>query len=132
MMRRTTQRALAVLLSLLALDALWLGWLAAPAYRQSLGHLMAPEPRWWAALLFYLTYTLGLLVFVVPDGCGTTPWKAVARRGALYGLVAYATFELTALAVLDQWPLGLPWLDMGWGALLSAVAALAGWSVDRG
>jgi len=122
----------AVFITLVAVDLLWLGWLAAPLYQGQLGPLMAKESRLWAALLFYAVYTWGILHFVVPAGSRRRTLGAVLGRGAAFGLVAYATFELTALAVLKDWPLLLPWLDMAWGVALTALAAAAGRWADRG
>ena len=114
---------------MLAIDALWLGVIARPLYQQGIGHLMAEQPNWAAAAVFYALYPVGLVVFaVMPEG---TPGRA-ALLAALFGLLAYATYDLTNLATLKGWPLGLSLLDMAWGSGVSAVAAVAGkWVASR-
>jgi uncharacterized membrane protein len=115
-----------VLLAMGVMDAVWIGWLARPLYQQGLGHLMAPQVRLVAAIAFYLVYGVGLLVFVVaPDGASAS-WRRTWGRGALFGFVAYAVYDLTNLATLRDWPLGVALMDMAWGSLASAAAAAAG------
>jgi uncharacterized membrane protein len=125
---------LAAVATMLLLDLLWLGWVARPWYLQGLGHLMAEAPMWWAAVLFYAVYGLGLLRFAIamPAARVAGTVAQAARAGALFGLVAYATYDLTNLATLRDWPVTLAFLDIGWGTLASAAAAAAGrWAWGR-
>ena len=110
---------------MLAIDMLWLGFIAKPLYEQGIGHLMAAKPRLWAAALFYLLYPVGLVLFAVAPNQGSA-WVPTAMMGAAFGFFAYATYDLTNLATLKDWPLGLSVIDTVWGAAVSAVASLAG------
>ncbi|MFM9915374.1 MAG: DUF2177 family protein [Rhizobacter sp.] len=116
----------ATALVMMALDALWLGFIAKPLYQDGLGHLMAERPNLWAAGAFYAIYALGLLVFAVMPHLGESGWRATAGSAALFGLVAYATYDLSNLATLKAWPIGLSLMDMAWGSAASAIAAVAG------
>ena len=119
-----------MLLVLLALDALWLGAVARGMYARELGHLLAPGVRWGAAAFFYVLYVAGLLALVVaPNRAATT--GQVAWRGALFGLVAYATYDLTNLATLAGWPLSVTIVDLAWGAAITCATALAGRALAR-
>ena len=115
-----------VMLVMGLLDALWIGWLARSVYQQGLGHLMAQQVQPAAAVAFYLVYGVGLMVFVVaPEGASTT-WNRTLRRGALFGFVAYAVYDLTNLATLRDWPLNVALMDMAWGSIASLAAAASG------
>lgn len=115
----------AVLVPLLVIDAVWLGAVARGFYRARLGFLMADSVAWWAAGLFYVIFTVGLVVFVVQPNLAA-PVGRVFLMGALFGLVAYATYDLTNQATVRSWPLIVTIVDLVWGALLSGtVAALA-------
>lgn len=116
----------ATALVLLMLDVLWIGGLAQSLYQEGIGHLMAEQPRLGVAALFYALYPIGLLVFVVAPRGVTDDWPATLLRGALFGLVAYATYDLTNLATLKGWPVGLAMLDMAWGCVASCAASAAG------
>jgi len=87
---------------------------------------MADKPNLPAAGLFYMIYIVGLVVFVVQPAVQKESIMFAATRGALFGLVAYATFDLTSLAVLKDWPVKITVIDLIWGTLLTAaVCALA-------
>lgn len=111
---------------MLALDMLWLGVIARTTYRHGIGHLMAGQPNLAAAAAFYVLYTAGLVFFVLAPTAGQPGWGSTLLRGALFGLVAYATYDLSNLATLRGWPLGLTLIDLAWGSALSATAAAAG------
>ena len=114
--------------SLLALDGLWLTKVAPKFYKSNIGHFMAENPNLLAAGLFYLVYIAGLVVFVVQPAVGEKSLIFAASRGALFGAVAYATFDLTALAVFKDWPVKVTVVDMIWGTLLTTgVCTLATW-----
>jgi uncharacterized membrane protein len=116
----------AATLMMLALDGLWLGLVAKDFYQQGLGHLMAASPRWLPALLFYLLYPLGLLFFaVLPQAPGASLAQALLR-GALFGFFAYATYDLSNLATLKDWPVPVAVVDVAWGVFASCLATLAG------
>lgn len=115
------------LLSMLALDALWIGLYMAPAYKSALGELMLAQPRFVAAAAFYLVYAAGVVFLAVAPGLRSLSWQTAALHGAVLGLIAYATYDLTNYSILKAWPLGLALADIAWGALLTAVAAAAGW-----
>ena len=114
----------AAVAAFLALDAVWLTLMGPRLYRPTLGHLMRPDVDWMAVVLFYAIYLAGLLglaVGVARDARGA------ALRGAFFGFVAYATYDLTNQATLRDWPWMVTLIDLAWGTLASAVAsAVAG------
>jgi len=116
---------LAVFLTMLVIDALWLGVIAKSMYASAMGALMSPKPNLWAAAAFYLLFPLGLVIFAVLPQADSPVWKA-ALMGALFGFFAYSTYDLTNLAVIKDWPLGLTFIDMAWGTMVSGIAAGVG------
>jgi uncharacterized membrane protein len=112
--------------AMLAIDMLWLGVIAKPLYQQGIGHLMADRPNIPVAVLFYAVFPIGLMVFAVAPGGISTTWGKTLLAGAMFGFFAYATYDLTNLATLKDWPVGLSIVDTLWGTGVSAVAAAAG------
>ena len=116
---------LAIVATMMVLDALWIGVLARPLYQRGIGHLMADHPDFVAAAAFYLLFAAGLMAFVVlPRAAGD--WPLAAAWGALFGFMAYMTYDLTNLATLRDRPLGLSVIDTAWGCLATGLAATAG------
>lgn len=114
--------------SLLALDSVWLTKVAPKFYKSNIGHLMAEKPNLFAAGLFYAIYIVGLVVFVVQPAVAKESLGYAALRGALFGLVAYSTFDLTSQAVFKNWPAKVTVVDLLWGTILTAgVCTLATW-----
>ncbi len=108
---------------LVAIDLLWLGLIARPMYQRGIGHLMAERPNMGVAVVFYLVFSAGLLMFaVVPGGS----WRQVLVAAALFGFFTYATYDLTNLATLKNWPMSLTVIDLSWGIFVSTIAAAAG------
>jgi uncharacterized membrane protein len=112
--------------TMLIIDMLWLGVIARPLYQAGIGHLMADKPNLPVAGLFYLLYPIGLVVFAVLPQAANSGWAAAAGMAALFGFFAYATYDLTNLATLRDWPWTLAALDLAWGTAVSAAAATAG------
>jgi len=133
MNRDTVKRYFITLFVFLVMDAIWLGLIAQPFYQAQIGFLLAKKANWAAAGVFYLLYVAGLVFFVVEPALRTraTPGRA-ALRGAFFGLVAYATYDLTNLATVDRWPIVVTAVDMAWGTALGALTTLAGvWAARR-
>ncbi|MGE8144149.1 DUF2177 family protein [Pseudomonas frederiksbergensis] len=116
------------LLAFLVLDGLWLGVLMAPTYRALLGPLMLDQPLLAPAAAFYLLYVLGCVVFVVLPA---QSWQRAARLGALLGLVAYGTYDLSNWATLKGWSAQLAVMDMVWGAFATCIACTVGYWITR-
>lgn len=116
-------------IALMLLDAAWLGWLMADFYQVQLGPLLLASPRLVPAALFYLLYPVGLLVFAVLPGLAAGRWSRAASLGALLGVVAYGTYDLSNLATLQGWPLSVAIVDIAWGAVVSFVAAAVAYGV---
>ncbi len=114
----------ATFIALAALDFLWLGVVAKSLYREGMGQLLAPDVNLAAAAGFYLLYPIGLVVFAVLPSGGD--WLRALLLGALFGLFCYGTYDLTNLAILKDWPLALTFVDIAWGAAVSAAGASAG------
>jgi uncharacterized membrane protein len=108
---------------MLLLDLIWLGVVARDFYRQQLGSLLRPQALWSAGLAFYVMYVGAMLKFAVVEA--SRPADA-AKRGAGLGFVCYATYELTNLALIRDWPPALVAVDIIWGILLTALAAWTG------
>ncbi len=115
----------AALVVFLAMDAVWLKFVAYDMYQRGIGHLLAPQVNLFAGGLFYLLYPIPLVILVVAPQAGNG-WVKTAVMGALLGATAYATYELTNLATLRDWPVALSVADVLWGSFASAAAAVAG------
>jgi uncharacterized membrane protein len=121
---------LAAAVLFLGLDALWLGFVARRFYLDALGGLIRDRPNLGVALLFYAIHLTGIVVFAVIPALDQGAARA-ALLGALFGLCAYAAFDLTNLATLRGFPARLAFVDLAWGTVLTAVAALAGFYAAR-
>jgi uncharacterized membrane protein len=106
-----------------ALDIVWLSMLAEPLYQAGIGHLMAAKPNLMFASLFYLVYSLGLMRFAVIPNITTKGIKNTFVAAAVFGFFIYASYDLTNLALLKNWPLSLSMIDITWGTLLSGISA---------
>ena len=106
------------------LDMFWLGLVAKNFYREHLGFLMKTKVNLPAAIVFYLLFIAGLLVFAVFPAVEKKIWTNALVIGAFFGLVTYATYDLTNLATLKDWPLVVTIVDLIWGAVVSAVVAI--------
>ncbi len=109
----------------LAIDMVWLGILAKDLYRKQIGKLMAKKPNWTAAFIFYAIYILGLFLLViypaVQDKSGLATWW----KGLVFGVVSYATYDLTNLAVAKDWPVKITLIDLVWGGAVTSLTTLA-------
>ena len=119
------------LLAFLVLDGLWLGVLMSSTYKELLGPLMLAQPKWGPAIVFYLLYVLGVVFFVVLPALARASARRAALAGALFGLVAYGTYDMTNWATLQGWSAQLALMDMAWGTLLTCLASLSGYWTAR-
>jgi len=114
-----------------AVDLVWLGAVAQGFYSRELGFLLRDRPLWPAALLFYALYLVGIVVFAVRPGLEAGSIGRAVGSGALLGLIAYATFDLTCLALFRGFPLIVVVVDLIWGTVLTASVAAAGFGMGR-
>lgn len=106
-----------------AVDMIWLGVIAKGFYRKALEPLLTPNINWIAAITFYFLFLAGILIFALLPGMAKRSLGYTVLMAALFGFIAYATYDLTNLATLRDWPLMLSIVDMLWGAFLSASTA---------
>lgn len=102
------------------IDMVWLGFVAKNFYRSQIGFLMRGDINWVAAIAFYLLFIVGLIFFVVAPAMEKESWTYALLVGALFGLISYATYDLTNLATTKDWPLLVTFVDLAWGAVLAA------------
>ena len=119
------------LAAFLAIDAAWLALVASTFYRRYLDWLMATHPNWIAALVFYLLFVVGVLVFVVVPGVEDGSLRTTLLKGALFGLIAYGTYDLTNQATVKNWPLTITAVDMVWGTVLSVAVSYIGFVAGK-
>jgi uncharacterized membrane protein len=103
-----------------AIDMIWLGFIAKDFYRKHIGHLLLENINWTAAILFYLLFIGGLVLFVISPAIEKASWTYAIFYGAMFGLITYATYDLTNLATLKDWSLTVVIVDIIWGMVLSA------------
>lgn len=108
----------------LAIDAIWLGLVAPKFYKAQIGHLMSEKPNLIAALVFYLLFIVGVVYFVVNPAIEAQSITKVLVAGALFGFMTYATYDLTNLATLKDWPITVTIVDLVWGTSLSTLIGL--------
>lgn len=104
-------------------DFIWLGYIGKRLYRKEIGSILLEKPNMTAALLFYALYVIGVVVFVINPALAAGSVAYAAGYGAFFGLVAYATYDLTSLAVLKGFTPKIVVIDLLWGAALTAVVS---------
>jgi len=122
---------LVTLAAFFAIDMLWLGLAARSFYQQQLGFLMTSNPIWFVAVLFYLLFVVGLIFFVIVPGLNANSLKATLFKAALFGMITYATYDLTNLATLKDWPVIVSVVDMLWGTFLSISVSYIGYIAGK-
>ena len=105
------------------IDLTWLGVVARGFYQKNLKFILSPNVNWTAAIIFYLMYIAGILIFAVVPGVAKDSWRHAALWGALFGFFTYATYDLTNLALLKDWPLNIVIVDILWGVVLCTIVA---------
>lgn len=114
------------------IDGIWLGVVANRLYKSQLGPLLLEKPNMVAAVLFYIIFVVGIVVFAVMPAVAAGDWRVALGYGALLGLVTYATYDLTNLATLKDFPVKIVIVDLIWGTVLTAtVATLTYFVVSR-
>lgn len=107
-----------------AIDMLWLGVVAKNFYRSQIGSLMKTDINWTAAIIFYLIFIAGLVLFVILPAVEKNSWTHAILFGAFFGLICYATYDLTNLAIAKDWPFLVTIVDLVWGAVLAASVSI--------
>ncbi len=102
------------------IDMIWLVLVAKNFYQKQIGFLMRPDINWYAAIIFYLIFIAGLVLFVISAAVEKQSWTHALLYGALFGLITYATYDLTNLATLKDWPILVTIIDLIWGTVLAA------------
>lgn len=125
------QLYIGTLVAFLAIDFVWLAFVARSFYRKHIGFLLADQPNWAAAVAFYLLFVAGIVVFSVAPALRAGSLKQAVLLGAFYGLVTYATYDLTNHATVKHWPAVVTFVDLCWGASLSAAVSCVGFLVGR-
>jgi uncharacterized membrane protein len=113
------------------IDMIWLGFVAKGFYRNNLGQLLRSDVNWSAALVFYLLYIGGILIFATMPALEKKSLYQAVVLGGLFGFFAYATYDLTNLATLKGWPLNVVIVDIIWGIVLTASVAAASFLIGR-
>lgn len=114
-----------------ALDIAWLGLIAKGFYQRQMGHLLADQTKWGAAIAFYLIYVAAIVILCVLPAVEKQSVARALALGAVFGLAAYAAFDLTSLALLKGFPSGVVPIDLAWGVVLTASVSAAGFYAAR-
>jgi uncharacterized membrane protein len=112
-----------------AIDLVWLGVVAKSFYRDRIGHLMADEVNWMAALIFYMMYIAGILFFAVQPALTENSWQKAAIYGAALGFLTYATYDFTNWATLKNWSPTVVFVDILWGTFLVATVSVVSYFI---
>jgi len=115
----------------LTIDLVWLVFIANNLYKKYLGFIMRPSPNWIAAIIFYLLYLAGLVYFVINPALQKESWKYALLTGMFFGLITYATYDLTNLATLKEWPVLITVIDLIWGTTLAGLVSLVTWWIIK-
>ena len=119
------------LIAFFAIDMVWLGVAARGFYQTQLASLLREKPNWTAAIVFYLLFVAGLVIFVVVPGLQANSWRKVILLGTLFGLITYATYDLTNMATMKNWPTIVTVVDLIWGVVLATAVSCIGFQAGR-
>lgn len=114
-----------------AIDMVWLGIIAKDLYRKYLGNFLSDKVNWTAAIVFYLLFIVGIFYFSILPAVEKNSLIKAIISGAFLGMLTYATYDLTNLATLKNWPLPIVFIDIAWGALLAGIVSTAGYYIVK-
>jgi uncharacterized membrane protein len=115
----------------LAIDMAWLGFIAKDLYRKHLGKFLTDDVNWVAAIVFYILFVIGIFIFAIMPAVEKNSLNSAILLGALFGFFTYATYDLTNLATLKNWPLNIVFIDILWGSVLTGIVSTAGFYIVR-
>lgn len=130
-MTRLVVAYIAAALVMAVLDLAWLSYAVKAFFEPAIGPLLAAKTNNIAAVLFYVLYIVGILLFAVRPAISGGDWTTALAMGAAFGFFAYMTYDLTNMATLKEWPAWLAAMDIAWGTLVTACAATAGYFASR-
>ena len=113
------------------IDLIWLGVVAKGFYQKNLKYILSPNVNWTAAIIFYLIYIVGILIFAVVPAVTKDSLRYAVVWGALFGFFTYATYDLTNLALLKDWPLKIVFVDILWGVVLCSTVAVLSYFIGK-
>jgi len=113
------------------IDILWLGVVAKGFYRRKLSFVLSDHVNWPAAVIFYLIYIAGILFFAVRPALSSNSWREAALLGGLFGFFTYATYDLTNLATIKDWPIAIVVVDILWGVCLCGLVATVSFLISK-
>ena len=114
-----------------AVDMAWLGLIAKGLYKKYLGSFLSDKVNWPAAIIFYLLFIIGIFYFAILPAVEKNSLAKAIISGALFGFFTYATYDLTNLATLKDWPLPIVFIDIIWGAVLTGMVSTAGYYIVK-
>lgn len=115
----------------LLIDMLWLGIIAKNFYQKQLGSLLKEPVNWTAAFIFYMMFVCGILIFTVMPALNKNSMITAVMLGMLFGLITYATYDLTNLATLKNWPVSIVVVDMIWGTVLTGLVSISSFFIGK-
>ena len=122
-MKQYIKNYLVAFMVFLVIDLIWLGLVSKDFYQQELGYIMSDSPNWVVAFIFYVIFIFGLLFFVLNPALKSGSFKEALLKGLFFGLISYATYNLTNYATLKDWPLSLTIVDLIWGTTLGGLVS---------
>ncbi len=114
-----------------AIDLVWLGLIAKNLYSKYLTGPLSPEINWGAAVIFYLIFIVGIFIFAILPAVQKESWQQALIYGALFGFFTYATYDLTNLATIKNWPLQLVFIDISWGTILTGIVSISAYHIMK-
>ncbi len=114
-----------------AVDMTWLGFIAKGLYKKYLGSFLSDKVNWTAAIIFYLLFITGIFYFAILPAVEKNSVVKAIIAGALFGFFTYATYDLTNLATLKDWPLPIVFIDIIWGSVLTGIVSTAGYYIVK-
>lgn len=113
------------------IDLVWLGVIAKNLYQKQLGSFLSDQVNWTAAVIFYLLFIVGIFIFAIMPALEKNSWQHALIYGVLFGFFTYATYDLTNLATLKNWPLQIVFIDIIWGMVLTGTVAFCGYHITK-
>ena len=130
-MMEVVRTYLIALVVFFAIDMIWLGVVSKKLYKNELGFIMSDKPNWLVAIMFYLIFIVGIVFFVISPAVEKSSWMYALFAGMFFGFITYATYDLTNLATLKDWPIKITIIDLIWGSVLCGSVSIITFFVSK-